>query len=324
MTLEALRAELEAGRLRCSYLVVGAEPLLRDAALEAIREAVLGDGPSDFDYERLDGATTTRAALLDAVSTLPVLSARRLVVLREPEAARSRAQGLGDAIADARAAVEEAGDSVLVVLAEKVDGRSRWVKSFGSGAVVRCDAPRKRRELLDFIAAEATRQGVALESEAMALLAERTGPQLLMLRQEIAKAALLAGPGEAVTARHVVESASDVAEETIWDLTDAIGEGRCGDALAQLAKLLRGGSAPPALLGAFVSHFRKLTIVRCGGVISGAPFAIRKLEGQSRRFSQARLLACLSAIHQTDLALKGAGGIPEQLALERLVIALAR
>ncbi|MCH8889585.1 MAG: DNA polymerase III subunit delta, partial [Myxococcales bacterium] len=232
MTLDELRAELEAAQVRSSYLVVGAEPLLRDDALEAIRIAVLADGPSDFDYERLDGEMVTGAALLDAVGTLPVLAPRRLVVLREPEAARAKARGLTDALGEALVAVKDSRDTVLVVVAEKVDGRSRWVKAFGSAAVVRCDPPRKGRALSDFIAAEASRQGVDIDQPAIALLAERTGPQLLMLRQEIAKAALFAGPGEKVKAKHVAESTSDVAEGPIWDLTDAIGEGRCGDALA--------------------------------------------------------------------------------------------
>ncbi len=323
MTLDDLCAELEAGRVRSSYLVVGAEPLLRDDALEAIQLATLADGPSDFDCERLDGETVTAAALLDAVGTLPVLAPRRLVVLREPESTRAKARGLTDALADALAALKDSRDTVLVVLAEKVDGRSRWVKAFGSAAVVRCEPPRKGAALSAFIAAEASRQGVALERAAIALLAERTGPQLLVLRQEIAKAALFAGPGEKVKAKHVAESTSDVAEEPIWDLTDAIGEGRCGDALVVLGKMLRAGSAPPAILGAFVTHFRKLTSIRNGGVVAGAPFLIRKLEGQSGRFSPGRLLSCLAAIHQTDLALKGAGGLQPELALERLVIALA-
>jgi len=137
MTLDDLRAELEVGRVRCSYLVVGTEPLLRDDALEAIRIAVLDDGPSDFDYERLDGGVVTPAALLDAVRTLPVLAPRRLVVLCEPEAARAKARGLTDALGEALVAVKDSRDTVLVVLAEKVDGRSRWVKAFGSAAVVR-------------------------------------------------------------------------------------------------------------------------------------------------------------------------------------------
>jgi len=323
MTLDDLRAELSADRVRSSYLVVGVEPLLRDDALEIIRNAVLPDGSSDFDYERLDGEVVTGAALLDAVGTLPVLSPRRLVVLREPEAARAKTRGLADALGEALTALEDRRDIVLVVLAEKVDGRSRWVKAFGNAAVVRCDPPRKAPELSKFIAAEASRQGVEVDRAAIALLAERTGPQLLILRQEIAKAALFAGPGKPVKAKHVAESTSDIAEGPIWDLTDAIGEGRCGDALTLLGKLLHAGSAPPAVLGAFVNHFRKLTSLRNGGTVPGPPFVVRKLEGQSRRFSPGRLLACLAAIHKTDLALKGAGGISSALALERLVIALA-
>jgi DNA polymerase III delta subunit len=51
---------------------------------------------------------------------------------------------------------------------------------------------------------------------------------------------------------------------------------------------------------------------------------VRKLESQARRFSANRLVACIGAIHQTDLALKGAAGITPELAMERLVIGLAR
>jgi hypothetical protein len=35
------------------------------------------------------------------------------------------------------------------------------------------------------------------------------------------------------------------------------------------------------------------------------------------------LLTCLAAIHETDTALKGAGALPPDLALERLVVGLS-
>jgi DNA polymerase-3 subunit delta len=323
VNLEDLRNELDAGETRPAYLLLGDEALLRDDAAEAIRTAVLADGSSDFDYERLEGEATTGAALLNAVGTLPVLAPKRLVVLREPEAGRAKARGIGDALIEALSAVESNNDVVLVILAAKVDRRTRWVKKLGSAAVVQCDPPSGGRAIAAFVAAEAKRQGIALDKPAVALLVERSGPHLLLLRQEIAKAGLLAAPGEKVTAKHVAESTADVAEEPIWDLTDAIGEGRCGDALALLGKLVRSGGAPPAILGAFVNHFRKLVRVRSGGNVPGPPFVVRKLESQSRRFSQNRLIACLRAIHQPDLALKGAGGISSELTLERLVIGLA-
>ena len=69
MNLEELQSELGTGDLRSAYLVVGEEALLRDDAADAIRAAVLADGSSDFDYERLDGETATGTALLNAVGT---------------------------------------------------------------------------------------------------------------------------------------------------------------------------------------------------------------------------------------------------------------
>jgi DNA polymerase III delta subunit len=115
----------------------------------------------------------------------------------------------------------------------------------------------------------------------------------------------------------------DVAEEPIWDLTDAIGEGRAADAIALLGRLLRAGAAEPVLLGSLASHFRKLARTRAGERLPAPPFVQRKLESQARRYSGARLLAHLDAIHQTDEALKGQGGLPSELALERLVLGLS-
>ena len=49
----------------------------------------------------------------------------------------------------------------------------------------------------------------------------------------------------------------------------------------------------------------------------------KKLASQAKRYGAARLRAALAALHETDLALKGAGALRPELALERVVIALA-
>jgi DNA polymerase III delta subunit len=144
-----------------------------------------------------------------------------------------------------------------------------------------------------------------------------------MLRQELEKAALHAGPGRPVRREDVIAVACDVAEEPIWDLTDAIGEGRTPDALVVLTRLLESGVPAVVLLGSFASHFRKLARAHCGASVAGHPFVVRKLESQARRYSRGRLVACLRAIHAADEALKGRGSLPAEIALERLVIGLS-
>jgi len=323
MTLEELHAELAAGRLRPVYLIAGEEPLQRDEARAALRERVLAGAPRDFNHDRLDGAATSRAELVDALRSLPVMAPRRLVELNEPEAPRAAGRGLAEALAGVIEELAAGSASVLVVVAAKVDRRTRWVKAVGDEATLLCDVPRGRRELTAFIRAEAKRQALTLARGVPERLAERIGAQPLLLRQELAKLALLAPARGEITLEHVVAASIDVAEEPVWELTDAIGAGHGADALVLLARLARGGAAPPLVLGALASHFRRLARLRSGGSLGVPPFVRQKLEAQAQRFSEGRLVACLGAIHETDLALKGAGTLPPQLALERLVIGLA-
>jgi DNA polymerase-3 subunit delta len=318
MKTEQLVAELERGSLRAAYLLAGEEPLLREDALQALRAAALAGAGDAFDYERLDGARTPVAALADALRTLPVVAPHRLVRLDLPESARG---GLLEALPDLLGELT-AGPVVLVAVATRPDRRARYVKAFGEG-VVDCSAPTRTAEIAAFVGREAQRQGVALERGAAELLAERGGPALLWLRQEIAKLALLAGPGCAVSRAHVEAGTRDAAEAPIWDLTDAIGEGRTGDALQAMLRLSSAGAPAPVLLASIASHFRRLLRVAHGGAVPAPPFVQRKLREQARRFGASRLRSSLDAIHDTDLALKGAGALPPELALERLVLALA-
>lgn len=323
MTPEELRASLEAGSLLPVYLVAGEEPLQRDEALAALRAHVLAGAPADFNLDRLEAASISPAELIDALRTLPVMARRRLVELREPDAPRAAGRGLGEALAAQIGELARGSASVLVVIAAKVDRRTRWVRAVGDAATVRCDPPKGRREIAAFIRSEAKRQGVSLAKGVAERLGERVGAQPLLLRQEIAKLSLLAGSEREVTLDHVVAAAVDVAEEPVWDLTDAIGDGRGADAVALLARLARGGAAPPLVLGALAAHFRRLLRLRGGGSLGVPPFVRQKLESQAQRYTESRLVACLGAIHETDLALKGSSPLAPQFSLERLVIGLS-
>jgi DNA polymerase-3 subunit delta len=285
---------------------------------------VLSGAPEAFNLDRLEGELATPGGLLDAVRTLPVLASRRLVWLREPGAGRASGASLLEALPAVVREVVQGSTSVLVVTAREAPARAAWVRVFDEPAArVACDAPRAGRALVAFVRKEAERQGVALGPGAAERLAERVGPQLLMIRHELAKAALLAGDGGSVSEATVIAAVADVAEEPIWELTDAIGDGRAGDALAVLAKLAAGGAAPVVVLASLAAHFRKLARLSGGGQVPGPPFVVEKLSAQARRYSSPRVLACLRAIHDTDEILKGQGGLGPELALERLVLALA-
>ena len=326
MKLAELQKEIAKKHVRPAYLLMGSEPLLRDEALGIIRSAVLDPASADFNLDRLHGESTSPAALEDSLRVLPVMAARRLIILAEPEKMRGEAsKPLTEALAREVGVCADWGGTVLVVIASKADRRSRWVKAFQDpAAAVDCKPPQAGKALLPFIEAEAERQEIVLEAGAAQVLVERLGPQLMLIRQELAKVRLFAGEGETVTRDHVLASAHDVAEKSIWDLTDAIGAGRTTEAIAQLGDLLGSGAAGPAILGALAGHFRRLARVREGQPVSVPPFIKQKLEKQAQRYSLLGLRHCLEAIHGVDLAIKGAGPLRPEVALESLVLDLAQ
>jgi len=322
----ALARELSKGTIRPAYLIAGEEPLLRDDALAAIRAVVLDGTADDFNLDRLDARHTSAEMLRDSVHALPVMARQRLVILVEPEAARAAAaeNEMGSALAEIVSELAAQRETVLVVVAAKVDKRFAWVKAFKDpAATIECDPPKSAKAVTSFVVAEAQAQKIEFEAGVAEMLAERIGPQLLMLRQEIAKLALLAGSGETVLCSHVEASTRHLAEDSIWDLMDAIGDGRSALALMLLARMARKGAPAPVVLASLAAHFRKLSRLRSGGSVPGPPFVAKKLQRQARRFSAGRLLYCLEAIHATDTAIKGAGAMPPDMALERLVVGLS-
>ncbi len=325
MTGRELAKEISTGQVRRAYLLAGGEPLLRDDALAVIEQAVLGSAPRDFNLDRLEVSGSSPGRLEEALDNLPVLSERRLVVLNETDGRGAKLDAAWTGVIESWLTRDaEVATAVLVVVITKVDRRQKWVKAFRDpAALVECDPPKGARELAKFLKEEAQRQSVELSAEAAELLGERVGPQLLLLRQEIEKASLLAGPGARIERKDVEMSVAAVAGEPIWDLTDAIGQGKTADALDLLARMLNHGSAAPAILGALASHFRKLVRVGGGEAVAGPPFVVRKLEQQARRYPAQRLTACLRAIHRADVQLKGARVMRPERALEQLVLLLA-
>ena len=325
MNVAQLTTELAKGRIRPAYLIAGEEPLLRDAALEAIETRVLAGAPRDFNLDRLEVDSASPGRLEEALGTLPLMASQRLVVLREGE---GRGGGIdeswGRGIEQALQGLREPTTAVLVVVARKLDRRSRWVKAFREPAAeIECESPTATRELVEFLEREAGRQDVLISKDAAELLCERIGPHLLLLRQELGKLQLHVGSGGRIDRAAVALAVSSLAEESIWELTDAIGQGRTADSLQMLSQMLNQGEASQAVLGALASHFRRLLRVEQGEPIKGPPFVVRKLEQQVRRFPSARLLGCLRAIHRADVELKGAGVMRPERALEQLVIQLA-
>src|SRR5262245_4589189 len=154
-TAVSLFDDVAAGKLAPVYILCSTEPLLLDRALAAIREAAVPAPLRAFNEDVIDGRGATAARILGAARTLPMMAARRLVLVRD------LGQVPAAELAELATYMEAPGpETVLVATCAKVDRRLKFFAAAGKSGYLHELAP--PRDLGGWLAEEARRSGVAI------------------------------------------------------------------------------------------------------------------------------------------------------------------
>ncbi|MEO1229444.1 MAG: DNA polymerase III subunit delta [Myxococcota bacterium] len=331
------------------YAVDGVQVLVDDF-VRAVRAAVFPPGAAgvDFNLDQLTGPETSWARVLDTAQTLPAFAPRRLVLvhqanlLLEPKGRGERSKEEADKAVDALTTYLEAPSettTLVLVAKDKWDGRLRAFKAFKkAGVLVRFDAP-KEREMAGLLRERAKALGAKLEPDAARALVAAVGTDLGTAFQNLEQLWLYVGPnsGQPITRADVEAVVSDVREENVFQLMDAIAAGHRGEALAGLHNIFAQGRERKDAIafrtfGLLARQFRNL-LAASAALAAGArpgdlpkllgvpPFAADKLVDLARQGDPGRFSRALVSIAATDRAFKG-GTLDYPRALERLVLAL--
>ena len=337
-------------------VLFGDEPLLKQLVLKQLRQAVLGEG--DPPYQTFDGAVCAWRDVADELATVSLFSAgARLAVVDQADkfvaAHRSRLESY------AAAAQSSAADATgaLVLIVDAWAGNTRLYKTVDqSGLQIDCRAPQTKRgkksvvdqpRLLRWLGRRAAAEHNAKLAEvAGELLLDLIGPELGLLDTELAKLALLAGPGGTITPEQVRDSAAGWRTKSVWELVDSAAAGDAAAALAGIDRLLSMGEAPQALFAQLAWSLRRYAAAtriyqhaeRTGRrlplsqALEQAGFrkwprgALEQAEGQLKQLGRHRAGRLYRWLLEADVALKGTHSQADRgrLALERLLVRLSR
>lgn len=309
----------------CLYLVVGEEDLLRDSALNALTQAVLGAEGDAFNYEQFYGDEASGADIQNSIAAVPVFAVRRLVVVKAAEKLTAReSEPLLDCVNNP---VES---TTVVFVSSKMDGRLKFSQALARSAVVVDCSPLRDVQLPAWISREAERIGLRLEEAAAQLLQEVCSTSLYSVRRELEKLASYVPPDRAVTAADVYQLRGMEPGASVFDLALAIAEGRRGRALSILARNLDAGEAPLRILGSLVWQYRRIWKVKesmaRGGREGEAARSLRMDPGKVRtflnHFSESHLERAIRLFLDADGRLKGGSSSRPKMILERVLLTL--
>jgi DNA polymerase-3 subunit delta len=325
---EDLRREIEGGRVQPLYLFVGEEQYLQVRALRllyaTVDEALRVFNVSTFSIgsESGAGSKTTAAMVIDAANQMPMMSARRIVVVREFDKIKEDEQELVLAYLK-----RPAPTTTMVFQAVSPDKRRRLTAALIKACAVvtfdLLDESRAKRWAED----QLKRRGCTIEPAALSLLIGLTGAGLTRLVNELEKLAAYADGGT-ITGTTVQELVPRAREHTSWELWDAINTRDRKKALRLMERLLDDTDALP-ILGSLASLYRRLLAGK-QLLEGGASTQEVKNEtgqwsdafiGRLRRASRAEIVHGLRRIAEVDNAIKNSEG-PPRLQMQYLIAEL--
>lgn len=324
------------------HILYGEDSYSRQARVEAIKS---GLGPPDAlatNTSLIDGREATVQQLKQACETAPFLAPYRLVIVegllgrfdeRTGGGRRGRRSDSEQESAEWTAFAEYLPGvpptTVVVLVDGKLKKGSPLLRALSKAAQVQEFPPLRSAELVPWIESQAAQRGGRIAPEAVRLLADLVGPDLWQLTHEIDKL-LTFTQGRPIQEADVRALVSNAREAGIFNLVDAVVEGRKTLALRMLEQLINEGTEPSQVLTMLARQTRLVLLAQdllAQGVSPSeigprlgltADFALRKTLAQARTVSPQRAIALHRRLLDADLAIK-TGRMDGVAALEVLV-----
>jgi DNA polymerase-3 subunit delta len=324
MSLRELQNIIQAGSLPGLILLYGPESYFIEEGLKLIRDAVVDAGSRDFNLTQYQGRDIKPGEVVEQARTFPVFAERRLVIIKNvQEASADQLEGLLAYLED------PVPETVLLLTAEKIDARRKFYQILKKSGKAIEFKKIYENQLPSFVREQAKSLNVTLTGEGLKLFCKRVGTNLVEVQGELEKLAGYLGERDIADEKDVAAIVSDTRIESIFDLTDAIGEGDISSALHLMDRLLAEGQAPLMVLAMMTRHFRQMWKVRelvAQNVpqsefpkrVGVSPYFLKGLMQQARRFDNHQYRLVFNQLLATDLALKSSGSEP-RMHLEKLV-----
>ena len=296
-------AAVKKGDIARCYLFEGKEEYIKRSALKTLREQVAGGDFSAMNDTRLTDPAPD--ALIAAAETLPFLSERRFLEIRDSallQSGKAKDYDEDRAVLRLDEYLDHLPDTVCLVffVRGKADGRKKLYQSLKKKAVIVAFDPLDDRQLAQWIAQTVGREEKKISLAACQRLWFSAGRDLTLLSNEIAKLVSYTGEREEITEADVAAVCVQSTEYRVFDMTDALLTGKGSKALGMMNALLRDGEDRLmilSLLGRQCRQMRYAKALAAGGAqpdtiarqLGIPPFAARKTLQTGRAYSLGQL-----------------------------------
>ena len=333
----ALEGHIASGSPSAVYLICGDDGYLRRRALEMLKDKYSPDVLPEFNYTEFDGSDCTVDEIAAAAETLPMMAERRMVVVKDMDAAAISAEQFRKLEAFLGSVGHNDGCVVIffqvsVRASAKSGDRQGAMRGLikKNGTVINCKTP-SPPEIADILLSEAAKNGTQLSRSDAAYMVERCGSDITNLLGELAKLHSLCG-GK-ITRAAIDANTTQSVDVKAYMLASNVISGKRGDAYRIMEELFDERTEPVAVLaimsGAFIDLYRARLAsgerktaedmpALFGEEYKGKEKRLSFSFRDSRRYSPELLRKWCSMLCDTDAALKSSR-VDGRILMEKLL-----
>lgn len=300
------------------------EPVLAEEAIEQLVGCYLSSAQDEFAVRTFYGDETSLSEIVEECRTFPFFSTRKVVIVR-----RFEALDKGEKSADAEIQMmldylsNPVDTTLLLCVAETVDPKKALYKAFDRlGGVVECPSltvAQMKERIKQYVACHDKK----ISSSAMDELIARAGNQLKEVYNSLDLVIGYIGDRDTIQLEDVLFASSDISEETVWNLADAIARGDMANSWLILNELIDQGKDSTEIIG--VLHWLLENAYRTLPESEEKPrstFVERKVAPLATRLGLKKLITAMALCNEATYSIRQAG-VDEQLALELLILKLS-
>ena len=294
---------------RSYYFVIGTEAFLLSEIKRTFKTNLIKE-MEDFNYDEFSADESSPADILSFADTLPVLSDKRLLICFRAELFSEK-----DWVQLTPLFSKEDQKTVFVFFFDKKDGRKKHFKALKNKALELDASPIRAWEMeawLDFLS---QKEQIQLSAPAKNLFLQLVGSSLLEVSIELKKLKQYLGDRVQAEEKDILSCSSRLKIESLFDLTDALGNKNIVKSLSLLAVLLEQGENEIAVVSLLARHLRilmkvqqgqkeKLTSSELAKNTGLPPYFLKNYVKQVGLWTKPQLENTLQSLFLTDKALK--------------------
>lgn len=331
---EQLRKDLRENTFAPLYLLYGEETYLKEQYLNALKKQVVDPAFADFNLQEFEGKALTYEQLSEAIDSFPAMAEKKLIIVTDFDLFKPPA-AFSDKLPEL---LGDLPDYVCLVfyynlLTNKPDSRTKLYKQLMKFACFAEFSHLTDDDLIKWITRQAKTLGCSITPDTARNLIFQCGNDMTNLVGEIEKAAAHTITNK-IEKKDILAVCSPVLDAVIFDLTDAITDGKFDQAIKTVENLLAQKNNEIMIFTTILRHIQRVYAAKlCAETHAGtqqlmemvgskSAFYVQKLQKAAQKMPLTWLRRTASQCARADSALKSSA-VNQQRLIELSLLQMA-